>query len=794
MTPASPVRSTELVAGSCEGLSRLRVGVAGIVQGVGFRPFVHRIAHELQLAGCVRNTFDGAELEIEGPRATLEALLAALRDRCPPMARIDRLQVEEVPALGEKVFRILHSASVGQHAALISPDASACPDCMRELRDPSDRRHRYPFINCTNCGPRFTIVQEVPYDRPKTTMSRFAMCPSCQREYGDPADRRYHAQPVACPDCGPSVQLLGAGGERMAERGEAIARARQMLLEGGIVAIKGAGGFQLACDASNSAAVSELRKRKARPRKPLAIMCRDREVVQALCEPTTSELEELEQPTRAILLLRRRREVQPPWAPVAIEVAPGHDDLGVMLPSTPLHELLLESGGAACLVMTSGNRSGEPIEVTNQGALQRLAGIADAFVVHDREIWNRCDDSVGAMSGDRLMLMRRARGFVPLPVELPLEVQPTLALGAMFANAFAIGAGRRVFLSQHIGDVDSLQTLEFLNEAQKKLRRWLGLDPALLVRDLHPDLLTTRLAAELANGRRVVAVQHHHAHLASAMAAAGIDEPVQGIVFDGTGYGIDGKIWGGELLVGTAASVRRAGHLREMPLPGGDASTRRTLRIAMAWMHVLMPEGAPELELWQRAGRQEAEVVCRMVDRGFNTPMTTSVGRMFDAVSSLLGVCDASTYEGQGAIELEQFARGARDRAGLRMAVCDEDGVMVIDPEPAWRAMVEAIGAGAERRGLAWAFHQALAEATAEACARVAHAGGPRKAVFCGGVFQNRILVELASQALTRQGLEAVLPGAIPVNDGGLALGQVLVANAAPEPRSLGAPAGWENA
>ncbi|MBI5532726.1 MAG: carbamoyltransferase HypF [Deltaproteobacteria bacterium] len=791
MTPASPAPSTDDPDALRGAGARLRVRVAGIVQGVGFRPFIHRIAHELGLSGSVCNTFDGAEIEIEGPRARLQAFLDALRDRPPPIARIDRIEVQDMAPTGVSGFRIIESAAGGGQAALISPDVAVCDDCLRELRDPTDRRHRYPFINCTNCGPRFTIVQEVPYDRPKTTMARFAMCERCLTEYQDPADRRYHAQPDACPACGPRAQLISASGEVIAECDEAIERARKMLSSGAIVAVKGLGGFHLACDATNAAAVRALRERKPRRHKPLAVMCRDQEAAQAYCEVTERELRELTLPRRPILLLKRRASPEPGWPAVVEEVAKGHQDLGVMLPYTPVHELLLAPGAPACLVMTSGNRTGGPIEVTNDEAREMLGHIVEAFLVHDRDIWNRCDDSVGAVQGERLVLMRRSRGFVPLPVELPVEVQPTFAVGAMFSNAFAIASGRRVFLSQHIGDVENLEVLQFLEESQDKLHRWLGLKPELIVHDLHPDMLTTRFAAEIAGDARRVAVQHHHAHLASAMAAAGLTEEAQGLVLDGTGYGLDRTIWGGEILVGNAARVRRAGHLRALPLPGGDAATRRPIRIAIAYLHALAAGAeSAKLDLWNRAAHDEIAVVRRMVDQRFNTPQTTSAGRLFDAVASLLGVCDEATYEGQAAIELEQFARAGNPGARLRMAVTPG---LEVDPQPLLCGLVQGLVDGVSRPQLAYGFHAALAEALAEACARLLAAGAPRKVVLCGGVFQNRILVELATAALQRQGLEPVLPGLIPVSDGGIALGQVMVANAASEQLEQGALAGWEN-
>lgn len=791
MGPSSPATAPDDGAPVCgAGAVRLRVRVMGVVQGVGFRPFVHRVAHRLGVAGSVRNTSGGAELELEAASEVVEAFLQELRLRPPPIARVDSVVSEPIPLTGEPGFRIVESLPTSEQAALVSPDVAVCDDCLAEMRAPGDRRHRYPFLNCTNCGPRFSIVRQVPYDRAETTMASFPLCAPCTHEFADPLDRRYHAQPIACPVCGPSVTLVASDGSTIAQRGEAIDRARSMLAEGRIVAVKGLGGFHLACDASNAAAVARLRERKPRRHKPLAIMCRDLDAVRACCEVSDSELRELSAPRRPILLLARRAVP----SPIAGQVAPGHGELGVMLPYTPLHAMLLEPGAPPCLVMTSGNRTGGPIEISNDEAVRVLGSVADALLVHDREIWNRCDDSVAAVCDDRLMVLRRSRGFVPLPVDVDADLRPTFAVGAMFANVFALGRGGRVFLSQHIGDVDDADVLDFLEESYGKLRRWLAIDPEVVVHDVHPDLLTTHLAKRVAGDARVVAVQHHHAHLASAMAAARIAGPVQGLVFDGTGYGLDGGIWGGELLVGDAARVRRAGHLRELLLPGGDAATRRPLRIAAAWLHQLVPGAdAVALDLWSRGDPEEFRIVRQMVDRRFNTSRTTSGGRLFDAVSSLLGVCDDASYEGQAAIELEQLATHAPEWQGPSMSVSGEIGRITIDPAPWFEGVVEAILRGADRAELARGFHRALAGAMAEACRRVVEGGGPRRVVLCGGVFQNRTLVRMVASELEARGMEAVSPGAVPVNDGGLALGQVMVANAARLDAAAELAVGWED-
>jgi hydrogenase maturation protein HypF len=763
------------------GPLRLRIRVSGLVQGVGFRPCVHRLSCRYGLSGFVRNTVGGVEIEVEGSGERVGDLLAALQAEAPPLGEIQRIDIATVELTGDSGFQIVDSMQSSDETALVSPDAATCGDCLREMRNPDDRRYRYPFINCTNCGPRFTIVEAVPYDRAQTTMRGFELCPACANEYADPSDRRFHAEPTACAVCGPQVTLLDFSGGALAAGDRAIEDARSRLANGHILAVKGLGGFHLACDAANEQAVMRLRQCKGRPHKSLAVMCPDLKTARAYCTISASEAKVLAGVHRPILLLKSRSVPEAGLAPVAAAVTSGSGDLGMMLPYTPLHHLLFEGIGLTCLVMTSGNRSEDPMVMDNEEAMAKLKGIADALLVHDRPVWNRCDDSVAHMDEDRLVLLRRSRGFAPLPVPLGREVRPTLAVGAMTNTVFALAAGRRVFLSQHIGDVDNLETLQFLREAVQKYRRWLGIEPAIVAHDMHPDLLTTHLAHELAEGRRRVAVQHHHAHFASALAAAGIDGEAQGLVLDGTGWGPDRTMWGGELLVGSAAHVRRAGHLRLLPLPGGDAAIKKPVRIAAAYLHALAPATAhAPLDLWRRISPEEAAVVRRMIDRGINTPSTSSAGRLFDAVAALLGVRDEVTYEGQAAIELEQLARAGDGLEGprLRLEVAEQDGTVIIDPEPLVSGLVDALLNRCGIEHLALGFHTALAESLAAACARVCDRGGPAEVVLCGGVFQNRILSRLTAKALQALGLKPALPGRIPVNDGGIALGQVLVANA----------------
>jgi hydrogenase maturation protein HypF len=769
---------------SAPGLRRVQLELQGLVQGVGFRPFVYRVARELGLAGRVSNTTEGVEIEVEGSLAAVEGLLLALRHQLPPLARVDLLRVRDLEPVGIEGFTIIESRSRRGGAALISPEVATCEACLDELRDATDRRHRYAFTNCTDCGPRFTIVESVPYDRPLTTMRSFPLCPDCQAEYEDPLDRRFHAEPNACPVCGPSLSLVTPDGGAI-PCDDPLVEAQRRLRAGQVIAVKGLGGYHLACSARDEAAVSRLRERKQRPHKPLAVMARDLAAARRHCVISMAEARELEGPRRPILLLSRRVDEA---APLAASLAPGHHSLGVMLPYTPLHHLLLEPDDLSVLVMTSGNRSGGPMVSDDAEALRVLEPIVDALLVHDRPIANRCDDSVGFVEGDDTVLIRRSRGWVPLPVTLADEVPSTLALGAMLNNTFTLAEGRRAFLSQHVGDTDDQDTLDFLEEAVGGLQRWLELEPELIAHDLHPDLFTTHLARRLAaavreQGRdepRLVAVQHHHAHLVTAMAAAGRVEPTTGLVLDGTGYGPDRSIWGGEILVGDAGSARRVGHLRPLPLPGGEAAVKRPLRVAVAWLHTLVPDAIElDLRLWRRAEPEELELVRQMVDRGFNCPVTSSVGRLFDAVSALLDLVVDASYEGQAAMELEQHALlGRPDRARLRFDVLEQDGRLIIDPRPLLRGLAGCMALGLPTPDLALAFHQALADALVLCAVRVRDAGGPHHVALCGGVFHNRILTRACSEGLRAAGLEPLAPGAIPVGDGGLSLGQALVAAA----------------
>ena len=655
------------------------IHVSGIVQGVGFRPFVYNLASRFQLSGWVRNTSAGVDIAVEGPERALASFIAALRNEAPPLSRIDEFTVSDGEVEGFTSFEILHSESIPEAFQPISPDVAICADCLRELFDPIDRRYRYPFINCTNCGPRFTIIQDIPYDRPKTTMARFAMCPDCAREYGDPTDRRFHAQPVACPKCGPRVwleRLIDGHAQGVFSDDEAILQTRALVAEGHIVAVKGLGGFHLACDATNATAVTELRRRKLRVDKPFALMMLDMQMVEQHCVVGKAERKLLASTERPIVLLHRR-----PGSDIVREIAPGQDWIGVMLPYTPLHYLLfadsMDAGSVMPpLVMTSGNLSEEPIATDNDEARSRLASLADAFLMHDRDIHIRCDDSVvrvvgiespGYSESSEIYPLRRSRGYAPFPVKLPWQVAPLLATGAELKNTFCITNRNYAFLSHHIGDMENYETLRSFEQGVEHFERLFRVKPEAIAHDLHPDYLATRYALDRAEqqGIPAIGVQHHHAHIAACMAEHGFDgsHPVIGVAFDGTGYGDDGAIWGGEFLVADYVSYQRRLHLEYFPLPGGDTAIRHSARIALALLWSLGIDWEPRLASFANFTDEERATLRTQLQRGLNAPRTSSVGRLFDAAAALAAVRQRVNYEAQAAIEFEALADGSLDEA-----------------------------------------------------------------------------------------------------------------------------------
>ena len=755
-------------------MSRVRARIEGTVQGVGFRPYVYRLADELGVAGHVLNDSRGVVVEAEAPDQTVEHFLARLALEAPPLASVERVTSEQLEELGERGFSIRESPSGGEPRAAVTPDSATCDDCLAELFDPDDRRFRYPFTNCTNCGPRFTIVRDVPYDRPNTTMAAFEMCTACLAEYRDPADRRFHAQPNACPECGPQVRLAYAGGGAPRDAGarDAIEATARALLDGAIVAVKGIGGFHLACRADDEAAVADLRARKHREDKPFALMAPDVEVVRELVGLNPPELNLLTDRARPIVLARRR-----PDAPVGDSVAPGSTELGVMLPYSPLHHVLLADAGTT-LVMTSGNVSDEPIAFHDDDACERLAEIADVFLLHDRPIETRTDDSVVRHAEGRRMLLRRSRGYVPSAIPLPLDCdRHLLACGAELKNTFAVAKGGSAWVGHHVGDLKNFETLRSFVTGIEHFRRLFAVEPELVAHDLHPEYLSTKHALEL-DGVRLVGVQHHHAHLAACLAEHGERAPAVGAIFDGTGYGDDGTVWGGELLYGDLEDFERVGLLFPVRMPGGEAAIRQPWRMACAWLAASV-EGPPRppRQLTRQVDERAWEQVSELAASGLASPLTTSAGRLFDAVAALCGLRAEVNYEGQAAVELEAACDLGEQRA-YPMPLLDDDGPLVMDARPLVRALVDDLDAGVDAGTIAARFHNALAATTAHGCTLAAERASTDTVVLSGGVFQNRRLLGRTASLLSDGGLRVLTPELLPPNDGGIAYGQLAVAAA----------------
>jgi hydrogenase maturation protein HypF len=761
------------------------IHISGIVQGVGFRPFVYNLASRYQLAGWVRNTSAGVDIAVDGAQDALEAFVRELRDEAPPLARIDDFSAFYGPANGFSTFEILHSEAIPEAFQPISPDVAICDDCLRELFDPHDRRYRYPFINCTNCGPRFTIIKDIPYDRPKTTMAGFPLCADCAREYADPADRRFHAQPVACPVCGPRVWLerpVECSPQRSSNDDDAILETRALLLHGGIVAVKGLGGFHLACDATNGAAVAELRRRKLRVDKPFALMMLDMKMVEQHCFVGDDERKMLESVARPIVLLRRR-----PESSIAPDVAPRQDWIGVMLPYTPLHYLLFADALDAPsilppLVMTSGNLSEEPIATDNDEARARLASLADALLLHDRDIHIRSDDSVVRVVNDAsdehataLYPLRRSRGYAPYPVKLPWQVAPLLAAGAELKNTFCITNRNYAFLSHHIGDMENYETLQSFQQGIEHFEHLFRVVPEAIAYDLHPNYLASRYALQRAQDENVeaIGVQHHHAHIASCMAEHGLDgsAPVIGVAFDGTGYGEDGAIWGGEFLVSDYMGYRRALHLEYFPLPGGDAAIRHPARIALALLWSLGMEWDARLASLGALSAEERATVLTQLQRKINAPNTSSMGRLFDAAAALAGVRQAVNYEAQAAIEFEALA-GPSEGTPYRFEIGDA----TVSVKPASQSLVSDVLAGVPVPVISSRFHEGVAGMVVDGCARIKSETAINQVVLSGGVWQNITLLGRTLSLLRNAGFQVYLHRAVPPNDGGLSLGQAAIA------------------
>ncbi len=795
----------------------LQVHITGIVQGVGFRPFVYNLATRLELKGWVKNTSAGVDIEVDGEQEILGAFVKALRAEAPPLSRIDELTATFGPSNGFRSFDIIHSESVEGAFQPIPPDVAICDDCLRELFDPFDRRYRYPFINCTNCGPRFTIIKDIPYDRPKTTMAGFALCPDCEKEYKDPTNRRFHAQPVACPKCGPRVWLEGLNVgklERLSDGEDTIAKAREFLIQGKILAIKGLGGFHLACDAANVQSVNELRSRKLRVDKPFALMMPDLETVEKHCFVNDAERELLQSVARPIVLLKRR-----PESDIAKEVAPNQDWVGVMLPYTPLHYLLLDSGPltidrdvavvprppSMVLVMTSGNLSEEPIATGNDEAHERLSKLADAFLMHDRDIHIRCDDSVVRVFTDyelrttkgldtaagfdtqdtlfnqRRLLdhqntiypIRRSRGYSPFPVKLPFDVPQLLAAGPELKNTFCITNKNYAFLSHHIGDMENYETLKSFEQGVEHFERLFRVKPEAIAYDMHPNYLATRYALERAERENIptVAVQHHHAHIAACMAEHGLNEPVIGVSFDGTGYGEDGAIWGGEFLVADYKNYQRAAHLQYFPLSGGDAAIKKPARTALALLWSLGLEWDGRLESVKEFCADDRTILHTQLEKKINTLLTSSIGRLFDAAAALAGVRQKVNYEGQAAIEFEALADEAERE--IYSFGLNQDQVQV---RGVFEALIKDVMAGVHVSKISARFHNGLAESVRETVKKIGAETGIRSVVLSGGVWQNLTLLGRTLSLLKNDDFKIYIHREVPTNDGGLSLGQAAIA------------------
>jgi len=745
--------------------------VRGIVQGVGFRPFIYQLAARCDLAGEVANTSSGVIIHAEGSVAELDAFAAAIATDKPPLAHITDLTVGPANLKGFKSFVIAVSQKQASRTALISPDVSVCDDCRGEMFDPADRRFRYPFINCTNCGPRYTIIDDIPYDRPKTSMRHFQMCPDCQAEYDDPLDRRFHAQPNACPECGPQCTLMGTDGNVIADEDPIQAAAR--LLKGGhILAVKGLGGFHLAVDAENEAAVQQLRRRKHREEKPFALMSASLEVIASYAVVDDTHRDLLTSIQRPIVLLDKK---QPNT--ISKPVAPRNRYFGVMLPYTPLHYLLLNEGFKA-LVMTSGNMSEEPICIDNADALTRLAKVADYFLMHDRGIYLRSDDSIVRHSAGQVRFLRRSRGYVPVPVFVKRALPPTLACGAGLKNTVCLTKEDRAFLSQHIGDLENQETLDFFKLTVRHLKRILDIEPEIVAHDLHPDYLSTQFALAQTGVQRVP-VQHHHAHIVSAMAEHHLEGPVIGLSFDGTGLGTDGKIWGGEVLLCESHDFKRAGYLDYVPMPGSNAAIKEPWRMGLSYLQRAFGRQAADLDLplLQAVSGDRAAVVFQMIEKGLNSPETSSLGRLFDGIAAIVGLRETVRFEGQAAMELEMIAdpeeKGHYDGQWHRV-----EGQYRLDPGLLVRQIVSDCSRGVPAAAISSRFHNTLTRLFAELCRTLRTDTGLDRVVMSGGVFQNSTLLTTLSAALAKSGFKVYSQQLVPANDGGLSLGQAVAAAA----------------
>lgn len=769
-------------------IERMRVSVQGVVQGVGFRPFVYGLAMRLDLRGFVLNDSEGVTIEVEGAPQALEAFRRALTEEAPPLARITDIDREHLLPVGDSAFVIAQSQPGSKRHALVSPDTSTCNDCLHELLDLTNRRYHYPFTNCTNCGPRFTIVQDVPYDRGMTTMSAFPMCRECQAEYDNPLNRRFHAQPNACPVCGPQVRLLDKDWNTISAE-DAISDAARRLNAGAIIAVKGIGGYHLACDALNAETVSRLRARKHREAKPFALMVPDLETATRLCEVSADEAGLLQSGRRPIVLLKQRSEVRGMSGSgrrsgVASAIAPGHNTLGIMLPYTPLHHLLLRSfaamrgaGNTPALVMTSGNISDEPIAYKDEDAQIRLASIADFTLTHNRDIHIRCDDSIARITTGGEQIFRRSRSYAPEPLSIPVASPVSLlATGGHLKNTFCLAKGQQAFVSHHIGDMENLEALLSFKEGIEHYSRLFDIQPQAIAYDLHPEYMATKYALGIDVPHKV-GVQHHHAHIAGVISEHGLEGAVIGVAADGTGYGTDGAIWGCEVMIADLLGFKRVAHLQYVPLPGGEQAVRQPWRMAAVYLerafgHDFLMLDIPFVRLLDQT---RWKPLAQMMGRGINSPLTSSLGRLFDAVAALLRVRQVALYEGQAAIEMEMLAAPSDQAYPFDIT---RDSPAQLDVTPMFRAIVDDIRRGVSVPKIAGNFHRSVAEMMAASCVQVRAASGLDRVALSGGVFQNKLLLEQLTHRLESSGFQVYVNRRVPPNDGGLSYGQAAVAAA----------------
>jgi hydrogenase maturation protein HypF len=752
---------------------RRQIEVSGIVQGVGFRPYVYRLAIGRRLSGTIHNTSAGVTIEVQGPAETVQDFVEHLPAEAPPLARITSFAVHDLPCNSDHDFRIVHSREGEEVRTLISPDVAVCPDCLCELFDPKDRRYGYPFINCTNCGPRFTIIRDIPYDRPSTSMAVFPMCPACLAEYENPLDRRFHAQPNACWQCGPRVELWDKSGRRIECRNP-IAEAVSGLHAGLVVAVKGLGGFHLAVDATNSAAVALLRQRKRRVEKPFAVMVPDLQAAEEICELDDAAATVLQSIQRPIVLLPKKT---PNLIPDA--VAPFNQYLGIFLPYTPLHYLLLAEGGSKALVMTSGNLSEEPIAIDNREAIARLNGLGDYFLVHNRDILLRCDDSVVRVSGGVTRQLRRSRGFVPVPVFLKHDKPSVLAVGGELKNTICLTKGKHAFLSQHIGDLENVESYRFFHEAIRHLEQILEIKPQIIAYDLHPNYFSTEWALQQ-SGAQLVGVQHHHAHIASCMAENHLEGRVIGFALDGTGYGTDGHIWGGEVLVAGYEDFERVAHFAYVPLPGGEAAIREPWRMAVSYLAQHFGRDFLKLDIpfVRQLNRQKTDFLLRMMEQEVNSPLTSSCGRLFDAVAALIGIRQQVNYEAQAAIELEMAIISSADETGYPLELVSDGDNWIISTRPLFEALIEDLLRSVPVSAISRRFHNGLVEGFVKLATILRTNTASNRVCLSGGTFHNIYLSQRLEAQLSKAGFEVFTQKEVPSGDGGLSLGQALVAAA----------------